>query len=223
MGAITAWGFQLAYAVFQVPAGLVGERVGARTALMLSLLGYSLASVATGLMPESSAATPTLWITRVLLGISQAALFPVAAMAVMVHVPANRLRRRDDPARAVDGEPRIVYRALGRGGVVLLRGQEIDVAAEGELPLLAQPGRPAGEAVDRLGSDARKPFGVLPEQSADIVPVRRLHACLSQHPLQRQLDDLLRLADDVRVCRRIEQHAQDRQPYACLGQIALGE
>jgi ACS family glucarate transporter-like MFS transporter len=91
MGAITAWGFQLAYAVFQVPAGLVGERVGVRTALMLSLLGCSLASVATGLMPESSAAaTPTLWITRVLLGISQAALFPVAAMAVMVYVPANR-------------------------------------------------------------------------------------------------------------------------------------
>ena len=33
MGAITAWGFQLPYALFQVPAGMFGERVGARTAL----------------------------------------------------------------------------------------------------------------------------------------------------------------------------------------------
>lgn len=91
MGAITAWGFQLAYTVFQVPAGLVGERVGARTALMLALFGCSVASFATGMMPESpAAAIPTLWITRVLLGISQAAIFPVAAMAVMAYVPANR-------------------------------------------------------------------------------------------------------------------------------------
>lgn len=90
MGAITAWGFQFAYTVFQVPAGLIGERVGARTALMVALLGCSLASFATGLMPEASAAAvPTLWITRVLLGISQAAIFPVAAMAVMAYVPAG--------------------------------------------------------------------------------------------------------------------------------------
>jgi ACS family glucarate transporter-like MFS transporter len=91
MGAITAWGFQLAYTVFQVPAGMLGERFGARTALMLALLGCSVASFTTGLMPESpSAAVPTLWITRVLLGISQAAIFPVAAMAVMAYVPPDR-------------------------------------------------------------------------------------------------------------------------------------
>ena len=35
MGAITAWGFQLSYTLFQVPAGMVGERFGARFALML--------------------------------------------------------------------------------------------------------------------------------------------------------------------------------------------
>ena len=35
-------------------------------------------------------AVPTLWITRVLLGLSQAAIFPVAAMAVMVYVPADQ-------------------------------------------------------------------------------------------------------------------------------------
>jgi sugar phosphate permease len=91
MGAITAWGFQLAYTIFQVPAGMFGERFGARTALMLALLGCSVASFATGLMPETTgAAVSTLWLTRVLLGVVQAALFPVAAMAVMTYVPPDR-------------------------------------------------------------------------------------------------------------------------------------
>lgn len=91
MGAITAWGFQLAYTVFQVPAGLFGERAGVRTALLFALLGCSAASFATGVMPQAPAvAVPTLWITRVLLGLSQAAIFPVAAMAVMVYVPADQ-------------------------------------------------------------------------------------------------------------------------------------
>jgi MFS family permease len=91
MGAITAWGFQLAYTLFQVPAGMLGERWGARTVLLLALLGGSVASFGAGLMPESStAAVGMLWATRVLLGVSQAAIFPVAAMAVMAYVPADQ-------------------------------------------------------------------------------------------------------------------------------------
>lgn len=85
MGAITAWGFQLSYALWQVPAGMFGERFGARTALALSLLGCSVASLATGFMPERGAAI-TLVGTRILLGISQAAVFPVAAMAVAQYI-----------------------------------------------------------------------------------------------------------------------------------------
>jgi MFS family permease len=70
---------------------MFGERFGARTALMLALLGCSVASFATGLMPEATgAAVSTLWLTRVLLGVAQAALFPVAAMAVMAYVPADQ-------------------------------------------------------------------------------------------------------------------------------------
>jgi len=86
MGAITAWGFQLAYALFQVPAGMFGERFGARTALALALAGCSLASFLTGAMPREGAVV-VLLSTRVLLGIAQAAVFPVAAMAVMIYVP----------------------------------------------------------------------------------------------------------------------------------------
>jgi MFS family permease len=86
MGAITAWGFQLTYALFQVPAGMFGERFGARTALALSLAGCSLASFLTGAMPHEGAVV-VLLSTRVLLGIAQAAVFPVAAMVVMLYVP----------------------------------------------------------------------------------------------------------------------------------------
>jgi MFS transporter, ACS family, glucarate transporter len=86
MGAITAWGFQLAYALFQVPAGMFGERFGARTALALALAGCSVSSFLTSAMPREGAVL-VLVSTRVLLGIAQAAVFPVAAMAIMVYVP----------------------------------------------------------------------------------------------------------------------------------------
>jgi sugar phosphate permease len=86
MGAITAWGFQLAYALFQVPAGMFGERFGARTALALALAGCSVSSFLTSAVPQEGAAL-VLVATRVLLGIAQAAVFPVAAMAVMIYVP----------------------------------------------------------------------------------------------------------------------------------------
>lgn len=92
MGVITAWAFQLTYALLQVPAGLFGERFGARTALGIAMLGCSLASLATGLMPERGA-TFTLVATRILLGASQAAIFPVAAMAVSIYVARDHRMR----------------------------------------------------------------------------------------------------------------------------------
>jgi len=92
MGAITAWGFQLTYALFQVPAGLFGERFGTRTTLAIALLGCSAASFITAALPNAGA-IPVLIGTRVLLGIAQAAVFPVAAMAVALFVPvAERVR-----------------------------------------------------------------------------------------------------------------------------------
>ena len=92
MGAITAWGFQLSYALLQVPAGIFGERFGVRLALTLALLGCSAASLVTGLM-SSVGATETLIGTRILLGVSQAAVFPVAALAVSQYI-ANEHRVR---------------------------------------------------------------------------------------------------------------------------------
>ncbi len=88
MGAITAWCFQLSYALFQVPAGMFGERFGARSALALALAGCSVASFLTSAMPREGAVL-VLVSSRVLLGIAQAAVFPVAAMAVMIYVPVT--------------------------------------------------------------------------------------------------------------------------------------
>lgn len=88
MGAITAWGFQLSYALFQVPAGMFGERLGARRALALALAGCSVASFVTSALPREGAVL-VLVATRVLLGIAQAIIFPVAAMTVMVYVPVT--------------------------------------------------------------------------------------------------------------------------------------
>jgi ACS family glucarate transporter-like MFS transporter len=87
MGAITAWAFQLPYAVFQIPGGMFGERFGARAALALALGGCALASLITAGLPADGAVT-ILIATRVLLGTSQAAVFPVAAMAIQQYVPA---------------------------------------------------------------------------------------------------------------------------------------
>ena len=85
MGAITAWAFQLSYALLQVPAGMFGERYGVRVTFTLALLGCSVSSLTTGLMPDAGA-TGTLIATRILLGVSQAAVFPVAALAVSEYV-----------------------------------------------------------------------------------------------------------------------------------------
>ena len=88
MGAITAWAFQLTYALFQIPAGVLGERVGTRTALALALIGCSFASFITAALPRSGA-TPVLIGTRILLGVAQAGVFPVAAMAMAIYVPVG--------------------------------------------------------------------------------------------------------------------------------------
>ena len=89
MGTITAWGFQLAYAVFQIPSGFLGDRYGARLTLGLALLiwvGASLGSAAVA----GSAAFATLFGVRFLLGVGQAATYPVGSMAIAQAIPVER-------------------------------------------------------------------------------------------------------------------------------------
>jgi ACS family glucarate transporter-like MFS transporter len=91
MGTITAWGFQLAYALFQIPAGFLGDRYGARVVLGLAVTGWAIASLASGLVPAvAGSAFLMLFGARVLLGIAQAATYPVGSMAVAQSIPAHQ-------------------------------------------------------------------------------------------------------------------------------------
>ena len=90
MGVISAWGFQLAYTLGQVPGGAMGDRYGARLVLALAALGWAVASLASGaVVGAGMGAFAVLFAARLLLGASQAATFPVAAVAVARHVPEH--------------------------------------------------------------------------------------------------------------------------------------
>ena len=84
--------FLIGYAIFQVPGGYIGDKLGARVTLAASALVWALATLATGLLPVlfSGALTLTfvaLWIVRFFLGISEATTFPVGNRVVRNWMP----------------------------------------------------------------------------------------------------------------------------------------
>ncbi len=90
MGFISAWGFQLSYAIFQLPGGFLGDRYGARLILGLAIAGWAVASLATGAVAGGAAvALGLLFVARVVLGAAQAATYPVMGMAAAQYVPAR--------------------------------------------------------------------------------------------------------------------------------------
>jgi ACS family glucarate transporter-like MFS transporter len=79
--------FLLGYAIFQVPAGWLGDRFGSRMVLGLSALAWGVLTVLSGLLPgmiaRTAAATVALLVAlRFLLGSTEASTYPVAARAV---------------------------------------------------------------------------------------------------------------------------------------------
>lgn len=91
MGAVTGIGFLLSYALFQIPAGFMGDRFGARLVLGLAVAGWAVASFASGLVPAgATAAFLTLIVARVVLGVAQAATYPVGSMAIAQSLPIDR-------------------------------------------------------------------------------------------------------------------------------------
>jgi ACS family glucarate transporter-like MFS transporter len=84
--------FMLAYAIFQIPSGILGDRRGARLVLTVAAVIWSLATALTGLVPGTiatgSAAFVSLLGLRFLLGAGEAATYPVAARAIAAWVPA---------------------------------------------------------------------------------------------------------------------------------------
>src|SRR5438876_240365 len=75
--------FFFAYALFQVPAGWLSDRLGARWTLALYMLGWSLATVGLGL----AGGLITISAMRIVLGITQAGAYPAAASLLKRWVP----------------------------------------------------------------------------------------------------------------------------------------
>jgi ACS family glucarate transporter-like MFS transporter len=79
--------FLIGYALFQIPAGWLGDKLGARLVLSVSAIAWGALTIATGLLPgmllKSAAGTlSVLLLLRFLLGLAEASTFPVAAQAV---------------------------------------------------------------------------------------------------------------------------------------------
>ena len=70
--------FSLAYALAQLPLGVIIDRLGSKLSLGAALLGWSIAQTASGLINSFS----TFIGLRVLLGIGEAPMFPSAAKAL---------------------------------------------------------------------------------------------------------------------------------------------
>jgi ACS family glucarate transporter-like MFS transporter len=79
--------FLIGYALFQVPAGWLGDRFGARVVLSVSAIAWGFLTLATGYLPgmlfKGAAGTlSVLLLLRLMLGLAEASTYPVAAQAV---------------------------------------------------------------------------------------------------------------------------------------------
>ncbi len=85
--------FLIGYAVFQAPAGALGDRFGPRLVLAASALVWGATTVMTGALPGfvggAAEALAVLLAIRFLLGLAEAATYPVAVSAVGVWMPPS--------------------------------------------------------------------------------------------------------------------------------------
>jgi ACS family glucarate transporter-like MFS transporter len=91
MGSITS-AFFWAYALFQIPTGLLVDRWGPRRSLLLfGLLGAATMAMSAGrLWTDAAAGFTILFCARLLMGIAQAGLFPASTRAMSVWIPIER-------------------------------------------------------------------------------------------------------------------------------------
>jgi len=86
--------FMVGYALFQVPAGLWGDRRGPRFVLTVVILSWGFLTLLTGLIPGlvvrgAAAAFISLLILRFMLGVGEAAMYPVAGRVVANWMPVK--------------------------------------------------------------------------------------------------------------------------------------
>ncbi|MBI4166837.1 MAG: MFS transporter [Acidobacteria bacterium] len=84
--------FMAGYALFQVPAGVWGDQRGPRFVLTVAVLSWGFLTLLTGLIPGllvrgAAAAFLSLLILRFMLGVGEAAMYPVAARVVANWMP----------------------------------------------------------------------------------------------------------------------------------------
>ncbi|MGB6310900.1 MAG: MFS transporter [Steroidobacteraceae bacterium] len=87
------WAFVLGYGLFQLPGGIFGQRQGARRTFVIIGIAAFLATVATPLAPywlSGAGLFAGLLLLQLLLGCSQAAIFPVSAGVFEVWFPPKR-------------------------------------------------------------------------------------------------------------------------------------
>jgi ACS family glucarate transporter-like MFS transporter len=81
--------FVWSYALFQAPAGRIGDRFGPRSVLALSILWWSLFTALTGAVPPAlHLAIPLLILARFMLGVGEAVMFPTSNRLVASWIPA---------------------------------------------------------------------------------------------------------------------------------------
>jgi len=87
------WAFVSGYALFQLPGGLFGQRVGARRAfVIIGVLAFA-AMVATAIAPalfDGESVFLALFGAQLVLGVSQAAIFPISAGVFSAWFPPSR-------------------------------------------------------------------------------------------------------------------------------------
>jgi ACS family glucarate transporter-like MFS transporter len=85
--------FMIGYAVFQVPAGALGDRFGPRLVLSVAAFVWGLTTLMTGALPGAiGGAAGTLAVllaVRFLLGVAEAATYPVAAATIGTWMPGS--------------------------------------------------------------------------------------------------------------------------------------
>jgi MFS transporter, ACS family, glucarate transporter len=85
--------FVLGYAIFQLPGGLIGQRLGARRTFVIIGVTAFLATLATPIAPNFFSGTAlfvALFGVQLVLGFSQGAIFPISAGVFEAWFPPNR-------------------------------------------------------------------------------------------------------------------------------------
>jgi MFS transporter, ACS family, glucarate transporter len=85
--------FVIGYAIFQMPGGVLGQRLGARLTFVVIGLVAFLATIATPIVPGFLSGTAlflALYVAQLILGLSQGAIFPVSAGVFEAWFPPRR-------------------------------------------------------------------------------------------------------------------------------------